>query len=109
MKPCAPWHLSDRGVVFDDDHRDVPAAVVGPERLNEGEIAETGGPEVGEYDLRERLFGPTQGICLIQSHEHCVALAFESRLMSSTGGRFIVDQQSGTVGIQGDPHNLLLG
>src|SRR5690348_13128527 len=71
----------DRRRVRDHDDRDMPRVVVGPQCLDQSEVAETRRSEVGKDDLRRGLFGSTYGVGLVQSHEHRVALTLQARLM----------------------------
>jgi len=100
-------HFGDVDRVLDDDDRDMPAAVVGAKGLDQSQVA--GGREVDEDDLGQRLLGTTDGVGMILGDEYGVALALEARLMGYARRRVIVDQQSGTGGVQGEPHYLLLG
>src|SRR6266849_7332744 len=68
----------DRRWVADDDDRDVPGVVVGPQSLYQCQVAEARPSEVGEDDLRRRLLGATHRVGLVEGHEHGVALILET-------------------------------
>lgn len=92
-------------MIGDDDDRDVPAAVVRPERLEQRHVAVARPDEVNEDDFRKGLSCPTQRVGRILGHGDAIALAFEAATVRVTRLRLVVDQESGGTwgGVDAEP------
>ncbi len=80
---CVESHLSCSavGLVGQDDHKDVSAAIVRLKGFNQSEVAQIDEPKMNKDGCWRGLSGLSEGLGFVLSQEHHIALFFQPKLI----------------------------